>query len=364
MTLFDIPSYKLIHQGSRCTRNGGLIIYLHEKYCSEVRNLYNSSDIWEGLFIDVTGHNLRKRLTIGNIYRPPHDNNNNKNIETFINEMSPIIDQLKKENSYAAISGDFNINLLQINEREKYDDFFDMMCTNNFYPKIMFPTRIAKRSHSLWDQIFCKVPCKEQADVSAAILLSGISDHFPCVVNFKILNKRSVTPKYIYKRSVTESSIEQYRAHLRNLNIHTHLNADLMTDPNGSYQTFENLMQNTYERHFPQKRVKFNKYQHKLSNWITTGILKSIEFRDNLYKRLKLCPIDSPEYETYKHNLKMYQGYLNQCIRTAKKEYYVKEFTRYKNDIRKTWDTLKGQTHVVRTNSTCFLPGLSALAMF
>ena len=49
---------------------------------------------------------------------------------------------------------------------------------------------------------------------------------------------------------------------------------------------------------FPKKSVKFNKYQHKLSNWITTGILKSIEFRDNLYKRLQLCPIDSPEYET------------------------------------------------------------------
>ena len=170
----------------------------------------------------------------------------------------------------------------------------------------MFPTRIAKRSHSLLDQMFCKVPCKEQADVSAAILLSGISDHFPCVVNFKILNKRSVPPKYIYKRSVTESSIEQYRPDLRNLNIHTHLNADLMTDPNGSYQTFENLMQNTYESHFPPKRVKFNKYQHKLWNWITTRILKSIEFRDNLCKRLKLCPIDSPKYKTYKHNLKMY----------------------------------------------------------
>ena len=115
-----------------------------------------------------------------------------------------------------------------------------------------------------------------------------------------------------------------------------------MTDPNGSYQTFEKLMQNTYKRHFPNKRVKFNKYQHKLSNWITTGILKSIEFRGNLYKRLKLCPIDSPEYETYKHNLKMYQGYLNQCIRTAKKEYYVNEFIKFKNDIRKTWDTLEG----------------------
>ena len=30
-------------------------------------------------------------------------------------------------------------------------------------------------------------------------------------------------------------------------------------------------------------------------------------------------------YETYKHNLKMHQGYLNQCIRTAKKEYYDSE---------------------------------------
>ena len=126
VTLFDIPGYKLIHQGSRCSRHGGLIIYLHEKYCYEVRNLYSSSDIWQGLFIDVTGHNLRKRLTIENIYRPPHDNNNNKNIETFINEMSPIIDKLKKENSYAAISGDSKINLLQINERKKYFFRYDV----------------------------------------------------------------------------------------------------------------------------------------------------------------------------------------------------------------------------------------------
>ena len=58
----------------------------------------------------------------------------------------------------AEISGDFNINLLQINEREKYGDFFDMMRTNNFVP-----TRTATRSHSFLDQIFWKVPCKERS---------------------------------------------------------------------------------------------------------------------------------------------------------------------------------------------------------
>ena len=99
---------------------------------------------------------------------------------------------------------------------------------------------------------------------------------------------------FIYKWTVTESSLDQYRTDLRNKNIHTHLTADRMTDPNGSYQTFENLIQKSYQLHFPEekKSVKFNKYQHKLSNWITTGILRSNEFRDDLYKKLKLCPVN------------------------------------------------------------------------
>ena len=73
ISLFSIPGYRLIHQGSKCTKHGGLIIYLNERYSYKLRNLYTRSDIWEGLFVDVTGYNLRRPLTIGNIYRPPHD---------------------------------------------------------------------------------------------------------------------------------------------------------------------------------------------------------------------------------------------------------------------------------------------------
>ena len=115
VSLLQIPGYKLIHQGSRCTRHGGLVIYLHEQYTYKLRNMYTRSDIWGGLFIDVSGHNLRRPITIGNIYWPPHNNNNNANIETFIEEMSPKINTLQKKNKCATIVGDFNINLLQIN---------------------------------------------------------------------------------------------------------------------------------------------------------------------------------------------------------------------------------------------------------
>ena len=66
----------------------------------------------------------------------------------------------------------------------------------------------------------------------------------------------------------------------------------------------------------------------------------SIFFAGSVYKRLKMCSPQNNEYELLKYNLKIYNGYLNRCIRTAKNEFYHNEFNKYKNDIRKTWDTL------------------------
>ena len=123
LSLLQLPGYQLIHQGSKCTKHGGLMIYLNESYSYKIRNSFTNSNIWEGLFIDINGGNLCRTFTIGNIYRPPHDNNNNANIQQFISELSPIIDIIQRKNTNAAIVGDFNINLLQISEREKFCDF-------------------------------------------------------------------------------------------------------------------------------------------------------------------------------------------------------------------------------------------------
>ena len=101
----------------------------------------------------------------------------------------------------------------------------------------------------------------------------------------------------------------------------------------------------------PYKRVKVNKYKHKLSPWITAGLIKSTEFRDKLYKRLKACLQDNPEHNRMETNLKTYNGYLKQCIRFAKREHYVHEFTKYRNDIRKNWDTLKNIINTKKSKS-------------
>ena len=57
-SLLQLPGYQRIHQGSKCSKHGGLIIYLNENYNYRIRSLYTDSSIWEGLFIDINGGNL------------------------------------------------------------------------------------------------------------------------------------------------------------------------------------------------------------------------------------------------------------------------------------------------------------------
>ena len=58
----------------------------------------------------------------------PQDNNNNTTIENFINESISVITELGKGCNTALAVGDFNINLLQLNEREKYANFLKLRC--------------------------------------------------------------------------------------------------------------------------------------------------------------------------------------------------------------------------------------------
>ena len=86
--------------------------------------------------------------------------------------------------------------------------------------------------------------------------------------------------------------------------------------------------------------VKIKKYKHKKEKWITYGILRSIRYKDKLYKNLKTTSTDSGTYTALKHNFNIYNTILKRSIRNAKKLYYESCFNRYKNDIKNTWCTI------------------------
>ena len=62
-------------------------------------------------------------------------------------------------------------------------------------------------------------------------------------------------------------------------------------DSNMSYLNIDCVIRETaisvnLSKHFPEERIEINKDKHKLSLWIITRVIKSIKFRDKLYKKL------------------------------------------------------------------------------
>ena len=91
--------------------------------------------------------------------------------------------------------------------------------------------------------------------------------------------------------------------------LHKNLDTSQTANPNASYNVIMNVIETARKKHMTGKFVKFNKYKHKKSKWITYGILKSIRFRDNLYKKLKLTNPVLREYEILYINLQTYNPY-------------------------------------------------------
>ena len=88
---------------------------------------------------------------------------------------------------------------------------------------------------------------------------------------------------------------------------------------------------------------------------MTYGILKSINTKDILYKKLVKADIhDEIRYSTLKAEFGEYKKILRRSINEAKHLYYARTFALYKNDIKQTWsvikDTLQKKHHCKTTD--------------
>ena len=54
-----------------------------------------------------------------------------------------------------------------------------------------------------------------------------------------------------------------------------------MTDPNLTYQALEDFVLRIKDKNMPMNTVQFDKYKHKMTKWVTTGIIKSAKFDEN-----------------------------------------------------------------------------------
>ena len=82
----------------------------------------------------------------------------------FSEELTRILAILTKSKSDVIIAGDFNIDMLKINENNHVSHFLNTVTSHTFFPKITLPTRFSDRNSTLIDNFLCKlipimIPC-------------------------------------------------------------------------------------------------------------------------------------------------------------------------------------------------------------
>jgi hypothetical protein len=144
-------------------------------------------------------------------------------------------------------------------------------------------------------------------ETHAGILNCPISDHLPTFMALKITPNNYVKkPKHVKVQTQSAKAHADFISELAATDRHNLFDFDINANPLETYPLFKNKLESLQTKHFPTKLVRFNKYKHKLANWITKGILISIKFRDDLYKKAHSTSLGTPLRKTLETNLKVY----------------------------------------------------------
>ena len=323
--MYSIPNYSFVNKNRRLRAGGGVGIYINNNVHYISRSDVSISDtLGDSVFIEIPIEG-KKNVVLGVIYKPP-----DTNCAQFIEAFDNVISTLVLENKSIYIMGDFNLDLLKYSENNNIKQFFNVMCSNMCLPIISRPTRITRSSATLLDNIITN---QMERPMHRGIIYSDVSDHLPI---FQISNLNPTSDRLLHAKSnntcrvITKEKINAFQEELSKYNWSNVLNQD---DPDIAYNYFSSVLSTLYDKYFPLKRVKSAK--RKLNPWMTSGLLKSVCYKNKLYRKFLKRPsqINELAYKTFRNKL-------NFLIRKVKSDYYEKKFIACKNDITRTWKVI------------------------
>jgi hypothetical protein len=339
-SLLQLNGYQLICQAATASTHGGVGIYLHSSYKFSTRTESTKNPLWEALFIEVTHQSLPQPIIIGSVYRPPNALTEAK--QQFIHEFSQTPHHLQNTKYPTIVTGDFNLDLLTVNNNTTVSLFLNSIISTGHTPLITYPTRLTDHSCTLIDNIFCN---KTNAiEMKSGILTTQISDHQLYFTQLSLKTPTN-TKKKITLTLRHPNMNELIKADLQNMNIITQMNPNQTDDPTINYDVIEAVLTSLIDKYTTTRTVTFDKHKHKKNPWITYGIIKSIKYKDKLHLKMKRSPPGSQQQITLKTNLATYDKILKQTIRQAKAMHHIQTFTQYKNNPKQTWKSINSILH-------------------
>jgi len=313
----DLPDYNFLRNDSS-TQAGGAGLYIHNSLSFIPRSDLNITfEECENIWIEILLPKKQKNIVLGLVYRHP-----NSSADAFRDELNNTLNEISRSNKQIVIFGDFNIDLIKFESHQSTSDYLDMLYSYFCFPVITQPTRVTEHSRTLIDHIYTNSLDK---NIATGILVSDLSDHFPIFMTLHdILPSQRQRSKL--KRNFKKLDKEKF---IKDLNdVEWRLNDNV----NESFDNFLNDLSSLIDKHVPLERI--SRRQQKLSQkpWLTSGILKSIKHKRQLYYK---CFVkgDAEKRRFYK----IYSNNLTHVKELSKRMYYKEKMSSIKGNVKETW---------------------------
>ena len=348
---FDInlPGYKCYHVDTEAEKGGSLLYISDHLTCKErpdLESLMYKAEVLESTFMEIINPS-KKNILIGSIYRHP-----SMDLEVFNDEyLTPFLQNIDRENKKKFLLGDFNVDLLKIDNDKDSSTFFDTMTSNLFIPHIIHPTRITPTTKTLIDNIFSN--SSEYMEGISGNFTLRLSDH---LAQFLIIpencQKSKVKTRDQFRRDFTNFDYENFTLDL--LDIEWSQVIDLQSkDPNIAFADFHSKIDTLINNYLPLKKITKKELKLIQNPWITPEISKNIKQREKLHKNF-IKTKDENLKELFHTRYKILRNQIVAQCKESKKQYFQNYFANNANDLRNTWRGIKSLIHLKNNKTTNF----------
>ena len=250
--------------------------------------LNTTNDEYESIWIEINNEKS-KNIVCGSIYR--HPRNNNDHFKNFLQYLESSLNKLIKENKEIYLCGDFNIDLLKIEEISNYKNFYKLMSSYGLLPQIIQPTRECGNSSTIIDNIFTN---NMSNSIQSGNILTDLSDHYS---QFIMVNRDKLDFKttVVYSRDYSKFSADSFRDDVSSQNFNVEFD-----NINDQFNDFYYKLKGCVDRHAPLKKLSQKETKLRYKPWISYELLKMINVRNKLFQRKKCHPNNTNVRHSYK----------------------------------------------------------------
>lgn len=332
---YKLDNYDMVYSDGSFNRNDGVIVYLKSSLIHSTRKM---AIAYCTALESTIQFDINRKIVITSLYRSPAGDK-----EEFIKGLANYLEHTKHTSTdQHYLVGDMNLNILD-EHNEIICSYLDVLGEHNFLSLINAPTHIQGNAATCLDHIFLKTNMEIKVNINcfSAICDLGITDHYATVTGIFINNiKNPQSKKYKQKKYVNYTNLKKDFVNKNWRNYFENSDPNELTDE--LCKTINDVVnQNTHV-------IRRKRQEVPRKDWITSGLIKSIQHKNNLKRIHKSDPTSIDKRNEYTK----FRNILNRLINKSKFRYFQKQIEYNRNSSKGLWDVVRTLTEE-QTGTVC-----------